>query len=235
VTNASDIGIVTAGVAIKLADLSRHLEVRRVAEELHYSPFHFQRVFRDLTGITPGRYLAALRIQRAKELLAVTTLRTDLVALDVGYESLGTFTTQFTRHVGLPPGQFRTLVDQVAGHRLSDVAIGPIEPVDGQVARITSPDSSDHAERVTFARPRTTRAARWAIGQIRREHASVQGVARQLGVRWRTVWAAIRPILTAAADDETRFAGVTTLGVDEHVWHHVSTKPPEDGAAGPRS
>ena len=99
-------------------------------------------------------------------------------------------------------------------------------------------------EKVTFTeqepdlvRPRgllTTRAARWAIGQIRREHASVQGVARQLGVRWRTVWAAIEPILTAAAADETRFAGVSTLGVDEHVWHHVSTKPVADGGRGPK-
>lgn len=80
----------------------------------------------------------------------------------------------------------------------------------------------DVCEVVTFteqepdlARPRgllTTRAAWWAIGQIRREHASVQGVARQLGVRWRTVWAAIQPILTAAAADETRFTGVSTLG-----------------------
>ncbi|KUG57115.1 transposase [Serinicoccus chungangensis] len=88
-----------------------------------------------------------------------------------------------------------------------------------------------------LARPRgllTTRAARWAIGQIRSEHASVQGVARQLGVRWRTVWSAIKPILTAAADDESRFGGVVTLGVDEHVWHHVSTKAPEDGGRGPK-
>jgi transposase len=86
-------------------------------------------------------------------------------------------------------------------------------------------------------RPRgllTTRAARWAITQIRSEHASVQGVARQLGVRWRTVWSAIKPILTTAAEDETRFAGVSTLGVDEHVWHHVSTKAPEDGGRGPK-
>ncbi len=80
----------------------------------------------------------------------------------------------------------------------------------------------------------TTRAARWAIAQIRSEHASVQGVARQLGVRWRTVWSAIKPILTAAAADESRFAGVSTLGVDEHVWHHVSTKAPEDGGRGPK-
>lgn len=89
-----------------------------------------------------------------------------------------------------------------------------------------------------LVRPRgllTTRAARWAIAQIRSEHASVQGVARQLGVRWRTVWSAIEPILTAAAADETRFAGVSTLGVDEHVWHHVSTKPVADGGRDRRS
>ncbi|MFK5585138.1 ISL3 family transposase [Ornithinimicrobium sp. LYQ131] len=88
-----------------------------------------------------------------------------------------------------------------------------------------------------LVRPRgllTTRAARWAIRQIRSEHASVQGVARQLGVRWRTVWSAIKPILATAAADEARFAGVSTLGVDEHVWHHVSTKAPEDGGRGPK-
>ena len=88
-----------------------------------------------------------------------------------------------------------------------------------------------------LVRPRgllTTRAARWAIQQIRREHASVQGTARQLGVRWRTVWSAIEPILAAAAADESRFAGVSTLGVDEHIWHHVSTKAPEDGGRGPK-
>lgn len=39
-------------------------------------------------------------------------------------------------------------------------------------------------------------------------------------MRWRTVWSAIEPILAAAAGDETRFAGVSTLGVDEHVVRH---------------
>ena len=75
------------------------------------------------------------------------------------------------------------------------------------------------------ARPRallTVRACRWAIEQVRREHASVHGLARQLGTTWDTVWTSIRPMLEAAAKDESRFDGVTTLGVDEHVWHHVS-------------
>ena len=88
-----------------------------------------------------------------------------------------------------------------------------------------------------IARPRallTTRACWWAIGQMRREHASVRGIARQLGTTWNTVWASIRPLLEEMAADETRFAGVTRLGVDEHVWHHVSTLPIEDGGRGPK-
>jgi transposase len=88
-----------------------------------------------------------------------------------------------------------------------------------------------------LARPRallTVRACWWAIGQLRREHASVAGIARQLGTTWRTVWKSIQPLLKAMADDETRFAGVNSLGVDEHVWHHVSTKPTEQGGRGPK-
>ena len=48
------------------------------------------------------------------------------------------------------------------------------------------------------------------------------------------MWSAIRPLLKAMADDESRFAGVRRLGVDEHVWHHVSTMPIADGGRGPK-
>ena len=70
----------------------------------------------------------------------------------------------------------------------------------------------------------TTRACRWAIEQIRREHASVLGIARQLGTSWKTVWRAVEPELVKLAEDESRFENVTTLGVDEHVWHHVDPR-----------
>lgn len=95
---------------------------------------------------------------------------------------------------------------------------------------VTEQDSS-------LARPRallTVRACWWAIAQVRREHASVAGIARQLGTTWRTVWTSIEPLLKEMAQDEARFAGVATLGVDEHVWHHVSTRPVEDGGRGPK-
>jgi transposase len=66
----------------------------------------------------------------------------------------------------------------------------------------------------------TVRACWWAIGQLRREHASVNGIRRQFGTGWRTVWAAIKPLLQAADGDPARFEGVTTLGVDEHIVRH---------------
>ncbi len=67
----------------------------------------------------------------------------------------------------------------------------------------------------------TTRAVSWAIGQLRREHATVHSLARQLGTSWKTVWRAIEPELVRLAADESRFENVTTLGVAEHIWHHV--------------
>ena len=77
---------------------------------------------------------------------------------------------------------------------------------------------SEEAPTLVEARAKlTTRAIWWVIGQLRRDHASIQGVARRLGVDWHTVWDAVRPVLADLADDEDRFAGVTTLGVDEHV------------------
>ncbi|MEU2028954.1 transposase [Micrococcus luteus] len=62
----------------------------------------------------------------------------------------------------------------------------------------------------------------------------MNGVRRQLGCGWRTVWDTIKPLLQAAAQDPARFEDVTRLGVDEHIWHHVFSKPIEDGGHGPR-
>jgi transposase len=79
--------------------------------------------------------------------------------------------------------------------------------------------SEDH--RLAAARAKLTgRAVWWAIGCIQRDTASVQAVARRLGVDWHTVWEAIRPLLVELADDPDRLAGVDTVGVDEHIWHH---------------
>lgn len=52
----------------------------------------------------------------------------------------------------------------------------------------------------------TTRAISWAISQLRSQHATIAGLAVQLGVAWKTLWRALEPVLARLAEDEARFA-----------------------------
>lgn len=87
----------------------RPLTLAEIAESAGLSRFYFARLFRNITGITPGRFLAAIRIHQAKRLLLETPLRITDVSVLVGYSSLGSFSNCFTSSVGVSPGRFRRL------------------------------------------------------------------------------------------------------------------------------
>ncbi|MBU2486853.1 MAG: AraC family transcriptional regulator [Alphaproteobacteria bacterium] len=59
-----------------------------------------------MVGARPMEYLMAWRMTVAKDLLARKTMALDDVAGRIGYSSASTFSTAFSRHVGVPPGQF---------------------------------------------------------------------------------------------------------------------------------
>ncbi|XKK41735.1 AraC family transcriptional regulator [Nocardiopsis sp. ARC36] len=105
--------------AIRADPASPHL-LADLAASGFYSQFHFHRIFARHTGTTPGRFLTALRMQEAKRLLAETSETVMCISDRIGYQSIGSFTTQFTRLVGISPGRFRELVDTLAGHRLTE-------------------------------------------------------------------------------------------------------------------
>jgi AraC family transcriptional regulator len=90
-------------------DPARDIDLRVMAGIARMSRFHFLRVFSDVTRVSPGRFYAALRIERAKRLLLDTQLAVTTICFDVGYNSLGTFTRTFTEFVGLSPSAFRHL------------------------------------------------------------------------------------------------------------------------------
>ena len=89
------------------------LTLRDMADVACLSPFHFARVFKAVTGIPPGEFLGALRLERAKRLLLSTDLSVAEVCFEVGYESPGTFTSRFTRLVGVTPGRVRRLPEEL--------------------------------------------------------------------------------------------------------------------------
>jgi AraC family transcriptional regulator len=69
------------------------------------SPYHFHRTFRQAFGKSPARYVADLRFAKAIRLLRVGLPVTE-VCRDVGFESLGSFSTAFRRYFGVPPSSF---------------------------------------------------------------------------------------------------------------------------------
>jgi AraC-like DNA-binding protein len=83
------------------------LDLRRLAREAHVSPRHFSRSFRRVFGETPYQYLLSRRLERARHLLRTTEMPVAEICLEVGFTSVGSFTTTFTRYVGVSPTTFR--------------------------------------------------------------------------------------------------------------------------------
>lgn len=90
------------------------LALNDYAEIAGLSPFYFNRIFRQITGIPPGEFATSLRFERAKQLLLTTPASVTEICFEVGYESLGTFSTRFKNLVGVTPATFRNLPDAVA-------------------------------------------------------------------------------------------------------------------------
>lgn len=86
------------------------LTLTDIARSAILSKFHFCRIFSQATGISPRRYLSAVRIYQAKRLLVTTSMNVIDISFSVGYNSLGSFTNHFTDSVGVSPGRFRHVV-----------------------------------------------------------------------------------------------------------------------------
>ncbi|OKI62378.1 helix-turn-helix domain-containing protein [Micromonospora sp. CB01531] len=87
--------------------LGEQLTVDDMARAAMFSKFHFTRMFQRVTGVSPGRFLSALRLQRAKELLVSTRMKVADISVSVGYNSVGTFSSRFSRSVGMSPTIYR--------------------------------------------------------------------------------------------------------------------------------
>jgi AraC family transcriptional regulator len=85
-------------------------DMSRVA---YLSTFHFNRVFHQITGLPPAKFISAMRLDEAKRLLLNTNRSITDICFEVGYNSLSTFTRYFTQRVGLGPREFRYLAERI--------------------------------------------------------------------------------------------------------------------------
>lgn len=87
--------------------LAEEISVETLAELVELSPFHFSRVFKQTTGLSPLQFVTRQRITRAQQLIRETSRSLIQVALEVGYTSPSHFTKVFRRVTGVTPIAFR--------------------------------------------------------------------------------------------------------------------------------
>jgi AraC family transcriptional regulator len=93
--------------------LCEPISLRDMSRIAYLSMFHFNRVFHQITGLPPAKFIAAMRLHEAKRLLLNTNRSITDICFEVGYNSLSTFTRRFTQRVGLGPREFRYLAERI--------------------------------------------------------------------------------------------------------------------------
>src|SRR5438874_2252812 len=94
------------------------LGVDELARSAGLSRAHFSREFRRAFGESPHAYLLTRRLERAAALLRSTDRSVADVCLSVGLQSVGSFTTSFTRTYGVSPTAYRAAFPAAADHAL---------------------------------------------------------------------------------------------------------------------
>jgi AraC-like DNA-binding protein len=124
--------------------LGEPLSLQAIARQAAASPFHLDRIFRQVTGVPPFRFLAALRLDAARRLLLSTGYSATSICFEVGYSSVGSFTRQFSESVGLPPQRLRAFAAAGTGPaallRSRDAAWEPPLAAACVEGRVTAPD-----------------------------------------------------------------------------------------------
>lgn len=88
-------------------NFGREIAVEEIASAAYLSEYHFARFFKHISGVTPHVYLANLRLERARKLLAETALPISEIASLVGYQSQSHFTKMFKSVTGVTPRAYR--------------------------------------------------------------------------------------------------------------------------------
>ncbi|HMC30965.1 MAG TPA: AraC family transcriptional regulator [Candidatus Angelobacter sp.] len=89
--------------------IDQPMTLQQMAKIGFASPYHFNRTFRQVTGVPPFQFLYALRLEAAKRLLTQTQKKVIDICYEVGYNSVGTFTRRFAHVLGVSPTRLRKL------------------------------------------------------------------------------------------------------------------------------
>jgi AraC-like DNA-binding protein len=89
------------------ASLGQPLMLPEIAGVACMAPHHFLRTFKQAFRQTPHQFLTQLRLERARSLLRRTDTPVTDICMEVGFESLGSFSWLFRKRFGVSPSDFR--------------------------------------------------------------------------------------------------------------------------------
>ena len=112
------------------------LDVEALARGAAMSAGHLSREFRLAYGESPYGYLMTRRVERAMALLRRGDVSVTDVCFEVGYGSLGTFSSRFTELVGMPPSTYRRRATRATAGMPSCVAKQVTRPVRNREAPV---------------------------------------------------------------------------------------------------
>jgi AraC family transcriptional regulator, regulatory protein of adaptative response / methylated-DNA-[protein]-cysteine methyltransferase len=78
-----------------------------VADKIHLSPFHFQRLFTDWAGVSPKKFLQYISVQHAKNILKDKQATLFDAAFETGLSGTGRLHDLFIKIEGMTPGEFK--------------------------------------------------------------------------------------------------------------------------------
>jgi AraC-like DNA-binding protein len=90
-------------------NFAANVPLKRAADEAFFSPFHFQRLYRKAFQESPHEFVTRMRMEAAMKMLRNEQISVSEICLEVGYESLGTFSSRFARMHGCAPTEFRRI------------------------------------------------------------------------------------------------------------------------------
>ncbi len=96
-------------------EFARPLDVEALARGVNISAGHLSRQFKRAYGESPYSYLMTRRVERAMALLRRGDVSVTDACFEVGFSSLGTFSTRFTELVGMSPKRYKVSADRHEG------------------------------------------------------------------------------------------------------------------------
>lgn len=93
-----------------LKNLKEELSLEKLAAIANYSPFHFQKIFKEVIGESPKQYIIRMRLENSAHSLFIYRYKSIMeVAMDSGFASNATFARAFKNYFGVSAEEFRNL------------------------------------------------------------------------------------------------------------------------------